>query len=180
MTNKTLFSLVSAGVVLLVAGFFYLDTDSVPRVESATEATAAVGMDETVPDASAEPNTAPAETYSLEDKVPVPASPEDPSAKHVTAAAERRLPYPLILQEFDYEAAGLSEIQIQEITSLREEFVREVGGPEQKPDDPSYAERWRKLQPQYDEKLRARFGSGFAEALARLAVQVEYDATQPQ
>ena len=100
-----------------------------------------------------------------------PATPLPAGASGAATSAPRTLPLPIVFQDFDHEAAGLTAIQVQMLNSLREDFVREVGGLQQDPNDPGYAERWRQLQPDYDHRLRALFGATFVDQLARLTTQ---------
>jgi hypothetical protein len=90
----------------------------------------------------------------------------------------RKLPMPLAFQDFNPEATGLSERQAEMLDSLRESFIREVGGPFQNANDPAYARRWREAQPSNDAQLRLFFGSAFAEKVALEAAQADYATTQ--
>ena len=108
------------------------------------------------------------------------ASGSAPAAASLAAAnAPRKLPLPLAFQDLDPEAPGLSEAQASLLNSLRADFVRDIGGPQQNAHDPRYADRWRKLQPRYDAQLRLFFGAAFVEKLALKAAQADSTAGQP-
>lgn len=65
---------------------------------------------------------------------------------------------PLVFQNVDLSKLNLSSGQLQEITSLRQQFVDEIGGPNQNPKDPAYLQRWQYTQPQIDEILHGMLG----------------------
>ena len=131
--------------------------------------------------AVAGPRTAPAGSAPVSDNGPASDLPtaQNPTAASAPAArAPEKLPVPIVLQDFDHQAAGLTPAQVQALNSLRQDFVSEVGGPGQDPSDPGYAARWREAQPRYDDELRSMFGTSFVEQLGLLAAQVRYEATQ--
>jgi len=63
-----------------------------------------------------------------------------------------------VLQKVDLDALGLNEEQKQVITRIQQQFIDEVGGPNQDPGDPAYLERWKKAQPGSDDMLKALLG----------------------
>jgi hypothetical protein len=73
----------------------------------------------------------------------------------------RRTPasMPLALENVDLPRLGLNEDQTRLITALRENFVKEIGGYNQDPNDPAYRERWQKAQSESDEVLHAMLGN---------------------
>jgi hypothetical protein len=92
------------------------------------------------------------------------------------ASTARALPLPLAFADLDPSASGLTDGQANLLDSLREDFVRDIGGPRQNPGDPRYAARWRALQPSYDQRLRVLFGAAFVEQLQLQAAQADYAA----
>lgn len=65
---------------------------------------------------------------------------------------------PLVFQPVDLASLKLSRRQMEMIDHLRQQFMDEIGGPNQDPNDPAYAERWRNSQPAIDEQLRGLIG----------------------
>jgi len=74
------------------------------------------------------------------------------------AIARKAAVMPLVLKPVNYAELGLNEQQIQAINELREQFVDEIGGPNQDPSDPAYRERWQMAQPEMDDNLRGMLG----------------------
>jgi len=66
---------------------------------------------------------------------------------------------PLVFQDLDLAALQLTGAQAQSINDLRERFLQAIGGANQDPADPAYAERWRKSQPEIDQDLRGMIGT---------------------
>ena len=71
--------------------------------------------------------------------------------------------FPLVLQKVDLDALGLSDDQKQVIAQIQKQFIDQIGGPYQDPDDPAYHERWQKAQPQSDDMLKAMLGTTIFE-----------------
>jgi hypothetical protein len=68
---------------------------------------------------------------------------------------------PLVLQPVDETALQLTDAQKQVIDQLRQQFIDEVGGTNQDPNDPAYLARWQAAQPKIDDTLRGLLGSKF-------------------
>ncbi len=100
-------------------------------------------------------------------------------ASNSTASA-KPAPLPLALQGIDPVAAGFTPTQAKALDTLRDEFVKDIGGERQSPNDPAYAERWNEAQPKSDAQMRLFFGDGYANALALRAAQADYAAAHPQ
>jgi hypothetical protein len=66
---------------------------------------------------------------------------------------------PLVFQNFDPAELGLSDDQVQMITSLRQNFMEQIGGASQDPNDPAYLARWQQAQPALDNMLLGMLGS---------------------
>jgi hypothetical protein len=65
---------------------------------------------------------------------------------------------PLVFQKVDLNMMNLDEQQIQAINDLRQNFIEEIGGLHQDPNDPTYLARWEKAQPEVDDDLRGMLG----------------------
>lgn len=66
---------------------------------------------------------------------------------------------PEAFQNIDTTALGLDDDQMQAIAALQKQFVDQVGGTNQDPNDPAYLARWQQAQPGADSMLRAIMGS---------------------
>jgi len=65
---------------------------------------------------------------------------------------------PLVLQDIDLTSLGLNNDQQQMVAGLRQNFLAEIGGTNQDPDDPAYLAHWQKAQPEADGLLQAMLG----------------------
>ena len=81
-------------------------------------------------------------------------SPSEQDAQEQTPAT-----MPLVFQNLDPAELGLDDEQSQIITNLRQNFVEQVGGTNQDPNDPAYLARWQQAQPAADSMLRGRLGN---------------------
>ena len=71
---------------------------------------------------------------------------------------------PLVLQDVDLSALNLTADQQQAIADIRADFLQQVGGGNQDPNDPAYRARWQQAQPAADGLLQARLGiNGYTE-----------------
>lgn len=66
--------------------------------------------------------------------------------------------YPLVMQNVNWDSAGLTAGQKATVQQLRQQFIQAVGGAGQNPNDPSYLKRWRQAQPQSDLLFKAMLG----------------------
>ncbi len=66
--------------------------------------------------------------------------------------------YPLVFQNVDTVALGLTDAQKEAVAEIQQQFVEEIGGANQDVSDPGYLERWKKAQPEMDSQLRAWLG----------------------
>lgn len=82
------------------------------------------------------------------------------SAPAGTASTSTRPPaYPLILQDVDLNALGLSAEQQERVAKIRQEFIASVGGTDQNPSTPTEKKRWLKARIVADDELRGSLGS---------------------
>ena len=183
MKAKILSALLALALLLAAGMWLYFIFTPLPPVPPAAPAPAPVQARDERPLASSQPVTertfAELANAARPPSAPISREPvEEPPAAATPLARvfQRPVRPPLIFQDFDEQASGLNEVQIQMLRSLREDFAQDVGGLEQDPRDPAYAERWRQMQARYDEKLSAILGSELAEQLARLAAQTAADA----
>ncbi len=96
-----------------------------------------------------------------------------PSQSAGAAAA----PYPLFLQNVNWNALGLDASQQAAIAQVRQQFINDMGGPNQKPNDPTYLPRWQTAQNHADDQLRGLLG---AQAYMGYLQQQYYAWYQPQ
>lgn len=66
---------------------------------------------------------------------------------------------PLILQTQALATLKLTDDQGYELKEMRQEFIQEIGGANQDPNDPAYLKRWQKAQPKFDELVGRAIGS---------------------
>jgi hypothetical protein len=71
-------------------------------------------------------------------------------------AAPVRLP--LILQTQALASLKLSDEQRDELSQLTQQFIQEIGGTNQDPNDPAYLARWQKARPKFDEMIVRTIG----------------------
>jgi hypothetical protein len=69
--------------------------------------------------------------------------------------------FPLVLQPVDENALQLTDAQKQVLGQLRQQFIDEIGGTNQDPNDPAYLARWQKAQRGIDDTLRGLLGLKF-------------------
>ena len=65
---------------------------------------------------------------------------------------------PLVVQNVDLGTLNFDEQQIEVVKGLQQDFVNEVGGSNQDPNDPAYQERWQNAQLEIDGRLRGLLG----------------------
>ena len=85
--------------------------------------------------------------------------------------------YPLAFRQADLAALGFGAAEKTAIDQVREQFVQDVGGTGQNPDDPAYLARWQTAQANADDMLRGALGS---QAFMAFQFQQYYDWYQPQ
>ena len=72
-----------------------------------------------------------------------------PPGNPATQVAER-VRMPLVFQTQALASLRLSDEQREELGELAQEFIQEIGGPNQNPSDPTYRANWLKSQPKFD------------------------------
>jgi hypothetical protein len=105
---------------------------------------------------------------------PVPAQVAAAPARLLRNQPPRTQPVslPLVMQNRDPATLNLNDDQKQEIANLRQQFLEEIGGTNQNPDDPAYLARWRKAQPEVDNQLQAMLGNEVYTKLQMIGYQM--------
>lgn len=70
---------------------------------------------------------------------------------------------PLVFQDVDPAVLHLNDSQAAIINEIRQDFLEQVGGANQNPNDPAYRQRWLPAQRQADEMLQGMLGSAFVQ-----------------
>lgn len=86
--------------------------------------------------------------------------PQTAASQPVAVSEEAVAPVklPLILQTQALATLKLSDEQRQELGQLEQQFVQEIGGMNQDPNDPGYQARWQTAQPKFDELIVRAIG----------------------
>jgi hypothetical protein len=85
--------------------------------------------------------------------------------------------YPLAFRRINLDAAGFGENAKAAISQVQQQFVNDIGGPNQNPSDPAYLARWQSAQVKADETLRGLLGN---QAYMAYQQQQYYAWYQPQ
>lgn len=113
---------------------------------------------------------------------PTASSPPAPTQSHPRYRRDRApalpIALPVVFQELDPNALKLRTNQIQAMADLKQSFIDEIGGPNQDSDDPAYLERWRKAQPEINDRLKAIIGQSAYETLEFQAQSAALAAAQ--
>jgi hypothetical protein len=63
-----------------------------------------------------------------------------------------------VFQNVNADAMGLSDSQKAAIQQLQQQFVKDIGGPNQDPNNPAYLAKWQQAQFQSDTMLEYQVG----------------------
>jgi hypothetical protein len=74
---------------------------------------------------------------------------------------ESSSPFPLVFQTVDPQAFKISPEQQAILDRLQQNFLDQIGGANQDPNDPQYLARWKEAQPLINEQLKAQLGQDF-------------------
>ena len=85
---------------------------------------------------------------------------------------------PLVLQDVDLSALNLTEEQRQAVGNIRQDFLQQVGGANQNPNDPAYLARWQQAQSAADGMLQAILGVNDFSRYQVLAYQAQSASEQ--
>ncbi len=102
---------------------------------------------------------------------------EQPSRHVGTFAAPAAPVYPLAFRQVDLASLGFGAEEKAAIDQVRQQFVNDIGGAGQNPDDPAYLARWQTAQANADDALRGALGS---QAFLAFQFQQYYEWYQPQ
>jgi len=85
---------------------------------------------------------------------------EDPAASRIRRKRAREIPIamPLVLEKMDLTELKLNDNQIAAMAEIRQEFLEQIGGPNQDPADPAYRNRWQQAQADVNDQLEALIG----------------------
>ena len=86
------------------------------------------------------------------------ASPSQSLGSNLLPPPQKPVSLPLVYQPVDPAAMNLTESQAQVVNNLRQEFVNNIGGTNQNPDDPAYLQRYLQAQGQSDAMLEVDLG----------------------
>jgi hypothetical protein len=108
---------------------------------------------------------------------PVPESVDNRAQASALEAAEPPVKIPLVMQTQALATLKLNDEQKEELSELAQQFIQEVGGLNQDPNDPAYLVKWQKAQPKFDELIVRTIGS---QALVDLDVAIPaLDSSSP-
>ncbi|HZI32866.1 MAG TPA: hypothetical protein VFF11_11030 [Candidatus Binatia bacterium] len=67
--------------------------------------------------------------------------------------------YPLAFREVNLASLGSGAVQKAAIAQVQQQFVNDIGGPNQNPSDPAYLAKWQSAQVRADDTLRGLLGN---------------------
>ena len=73
----------------------------------------------------------------------------------------RPISVPLVMQPLDSGAMKLTDAQTEVFNEVRQNFIEEIGGTNQDPNDPAYRMRWQAAQRKADDMLAGMLGRNF-------------------
>ena len=93
----------------------------------------------------------------------------DPSSRLTSSAPQKTpeqkkestSPLPLVFQTVDRQTFKISPEQQEILDRLQQNFLDQIGGADQDPNDPQYLARWKEAQPLINEQLKAQLGQDF-------------------
>ena len=100
-----------------------------------------------------------AEASKIEELLGLATKPAPMDLARDELAEPQPVPEPLIFQPVDPAKLNLTSEQSRIIDKLRQNFLQEIGGTNQDPNNPAYLERWQKAQPEADAVLRGMLGT---------------------
>jgi hypothetical protein len=74
---------------------------------------------------------------------------------------ESTSPLPLIFKPVDPHSLKITPGQQQVLDRLQQNFLDQIGGADQDPNDPQYRQRWEEARPLIDQQLKAQLGQEF-------------------
>jgi len=74
---------------------------------------------------------------------------------------ESTSPLPLVFKPVDQHSLKITPEQQKVLDRLQQNFLEQIGGANQDPNDPQYRQRWEEARPLIDEQLKAQLGQDF-------------------
>jgi len=74
---------------------------------------------------------------------------------------ESTAPLPLVFQPVDSKAFKMTPNEKEILDRLQQNFLDEIGGTDQNPNDPQYLAQWKEARSLIDEQLKAQLGQNF-------------------
>jgi hypothetical protein len=74
---------------------------------------------------------------------------------------ESTSPLPLAFKPVDQHSLKITPEQQEVLDRLQQNFLEQIGGANQDPNDPQYRQRWEEARPLIDEQLKAQLGQDF-------------------
>jgi hypothetical protein len=99
------------------------------------------------------------------------------AAQNSPAAPASVPAYPLAYQNMNLDAIGFSATQKAAVAQAQQQFMNDVGDPNQNPSDPASLAKWQTAQSSADDTLRALLGT---QAYMAYEQQLYYEWYQPQ
>lgn len=87
---------------------------------------------------------------------------------------------PLVFQDVDPAALHLTDAQVAIINGIKQDFLQQIGGMNQDPNDPAYRQKWMPAQRQADDMLKGMLGSTFVQNYELQVMQQSEQAKQPR
>ena len=100
---------------------------------------------------------------------PVTQPVDKPVQASAPETAEPPVRIPLVMQTQALATLKLNDEQKEELEQLAQQFIQDVGGLNQDPNDPAYLSKWQKAQPKFDELIVRTIGS---QALVDLDIAI--------
>jgi hypothetical protein len=95
---------------------------------------------------------------SATQEVAADTAPLSPTARRRQPTPVQTVSMPIVMQNIDLAALGLTNDQKQMIAEVRRNFLEQVGGTNQNPNDPAFLARWQQAQIEADTRLQATLG----------------------
>ncbi len=129
------------------------------------------------------PSASPGEiiaTASIPSATPSPSTTTAASAKPTataTSESSNLAPCPLVFQPVPHEAIQLTDRENAILEGLRKSFIREIGGPNQAPNNPVYLERWKQASEAADLRIQTLLGPQFYTTYQQAAARQKAKAS---
>jgi hypothetical protein len=108
-----------------------------------------------------------------------------PQPVAVVAAGQNQPPrqqptsLPMVMQNIDLSQLNFDDQQKQAFNDVRQQFLEDIGGPNQNPNDPTYLARWQKAQSTADTMLESTLGNDAFTKVQMLEYQKSLESQAP-